>query len=262
MSAEVLTPRTLGGLRVQAVQDRPSTINMLVYGDPGAGKTVFAGSADEVPELRRVVFIDIEGGTYSLKAFHPDVEVVRVETWLELQEVYDELHRGKHDYQTVVLDSLTEIQKFSMYNIMQDLIRTEPQRDPDIPSMREWGKNIEQIRRFVRGFRDLPVNTIFTALAKADRNPRTGITTKKPYLSGKLADEIAGFLDIVVYAYTKDIDGENKRLMLTGATDEMVAKDRSNKLPLVIENPTMKSVYELINSAEKFSSTMGVITTE
>lgn len=247
MTTEVLTPRTLGGLRVQPVQDRPAYVNLLVYGEPGAGKTVLAGSADDVPELRKVLVIDVEGGTYSLKNTYPDVETVRVQTWKELQDVYNELHRGDHDFQTVVLDSLTEIQKFSMYNIMADLIKAKPDMDPDIPGMREWGKNIEQIRRFVRGFRDLPMNTIFTALAKSDKNPRTGITTKKPYLSGKLADEVAGFLDVVVYLYQKEHDGEQKRLLLTGATEEVVAKDRSGKLPLVIESPTMKELYTLIS---------------
>jgi hypothetical protein len=51
--------------------------------------------------------------------------------------------------------------------------------------------------------------------------------------------------------YMKEVDGEQKRLLLTGATDEYVAKDRSDKLPLVIENPDMKTLFHLITAEPK-----------
>jgi hypothetical protein len=138
----------------------------------------------------------------------------------------------------------------SMAQIMRDLVIQDADRDPDIPSMREWGKNIEQIRRLVRGFRDLPINTIFTALAKTDKDTKTGTVTKKPYLSGKLADEVAAFLDVVVYYYVKNVkEGDEvvqKRLLLTGATDALVAKDRSGNLPMIIQGPTMQRLHDHI----------------
>lgn len=218
-------------------------VNLLVYGDPGAGKTVLAASADLVPEMRPVLFIDIEGGTFSIRERYPDVRVVRIQKWDQMQEVYDALFSGDHEYRTVVCDSLTEIQKFSMYNIMEFTVRKDPERDPDVPSMREWGKNIEQIRKFVRGFRDLPMHTVFTALAKSDKDNKTGAVKTTPGLSGKLANEVAGFLDIVGYQYTKVIDDEVRRFLLTTATDKFVAKDRSGHLPPTIEAPTMEKVF-------------------
>lgn len=243
---DTLTPRTLGGLEIRPATESIEYINMMVYGNPGVGKTVLAGSADAVPEMRPVLIIDVEGGTLSLRDLHPDVDVVRVQSWKDMQKIYDQLYMGATEYKTVVLDSVTEIQKFSMYKIMEDLVKKDPDRDPEVPGMREWGKNIEQIRRLVRAFRDLQMNTVITALAKVDKDAKTGLTVTTPSLSGKLAMEVGGFLDIVVYMYTKMIDSENRRLLLTMGTDRQVAKDRSNQLPAVIEEPTMQLLYDLI----------------
>lgn len=242
----ILTERTLGGLKVEKVQQRLPFINVLDYGDSGVGKTMLAGSASQVPEMSPVLFVDIEGGTFSLRTEYPDIDIVRVQNWQQMQGLYNELFKNEHGYRTVVLDSLTEIQKFSMYGIMKELVAKEPDRDPDIPSVREWGKNIEQIRLFVRAFRDLPINTIFTALAMTEKNPRTGMMTTRPALSGKLSNEVAAFLDIVLYHYVKVQDGEPQRFLLANKTEEQIAKDRSGKLPLVIETPTMTRIHSLI----------------
>jgi phage nucleotide-binding protein len=245
---EVLSPRHLGGLKILKAHERPPYMNILFYGDPGVGKTRLAGTADSVPEMRKVLFVDLEGGTLTLTHTNPNVDIVRVKNWVEMQAVYDSLLAGNHDYSTVVLDSLTEIQKFNMYNIMKDLIEFDSDRDPDVPGMREWGKNLEQMRKFVRGFRDLPMHTVFTALMKNDKDKKTGLSQRKPSLSGKLADDIAGFLDIVCYMYIKEVDGEQTRLLLTSATDEIVAKDRTGKLPVVMVNPDMTDLLDLISA--------------
>jgi len=250
MTTEVLTPKTLGGLEIIPAAESIEYINMLVYGNPGAGKTVLAGSADAVPDMRPVLFIDVEGGTFSLRDRYPEVEVVRVDSWKSMQRIYDALYRGDHKYRTVVLDSLTEIQKFSMYNIMHQLLQENPDRDPEVPGMREWGKNIEQIRRLVRAFRDLPMNAVFTALAATDKDSKTGSVVTRPSLSGKLAMEVGGFVDIVGYMYTKIIGEDIKRLLLTLGTDRQVAKDRSDRLPSIMENPDMNTLYSTIFEEE------------
>ena len=251
---EVLTKRTLAGLPVLSLKDahEERTINLLTYGDPGVGKTVFCGSADEIPELRKVLVLDVEGGTMSIGERYPNVDVIRVEQFSDMTDIRNELMFGRqHGYRTVVLDSLTEMQKLSMDGVMGKAVK-DSDVDPDIPRMRDWGANIAQMRRIVRQFRDLPLHVLFTALEMSDKDSRTGVTMRKPSMSGKVASEVSGFMDLVLYMYVKEIDANTGRYMLSGAAEGIVAKDRSGKLPPVIgdvnDPPTMKMIYELINA--------------
>jgi phage nucleotide-binding protein len=246
MPVTELTPEMLGGLEVTTVQAAVTKINMLVYGEPGVGKTVLAASAAAIPEMSPVLIIDIEGGTLSAAKMGFDCKTVRVKKWNDMQKVYDALYRGNHPYKTIVLDSLTEIQKFSMAEIMVKVVEEDGDRDPEVPSIREWGKNGEQTRRVVRGFRDLPMNSIFTCLSDADRDKSGNVTKTRPSLSGKLKAEVAGFVDIVAYMYKKTVGDNTQRLLMTSGTDKYVAKDRSDSLPAILQNPTMADIFAAV----------------
>jgi len=252
--SDTLTSRTLAGLPISKVVDahREGFINILAYGASGVGKTVFAGSSDGVPEMRPVLFVDLEGGTLPLVHFAPGIDKIRIpgtaDGWQKLQEVYDALRRGS-EYRTVVIDSITEMQKTSMYYIMRQLKIQKPERAEEVPDMREWGINLEQTRRMIRAFRDLPMNVVFVALSKEEKDNK-GKRMVKPSLTGKMADEIAAFLDVVVFLYKKQVGNETIRALLTASSEEHVAKDRSTRLPNPIQDPTMKKLYYSILGIE------------
>jgi hypothetical protein len=244
---EVLTPERLGGLDVRSVVEQSEFFNMLVYGESGVGKTTLAGSCVEVPEMRPAIFLDIEGGTLSLRDRYPEVEKVRIDSWDDLVEVYKQLSANPTKYKTVVLDSISELQEFGMDEIMFRAIKKAEDegdvRDPDLPSIGEHGKSANRMRKVIRRFRDLPMNTIYTALERVDIDPKRRKFIK-PQVSPKLSGQLAGFLDIVLYLYKKEVDGEIKRVILSSATDEVTAKDRTNRLPETIVDPTMSVIYD------------------
>src|SRR5215831_477179 len=100
-SHEVLTPNTIAGLKISS-PDEFDWINMLVYGEPGVGKTRLAGSSILVPDMCPVLLMDFEGGTLSLAGDMRDVDVVRLKTWERVDRLYGALY-DKNPYKTVVI---------------------------------------------------------------------------------------------------------------------------------------------------------------
>lgn len=248
--------RTIAGLPVLTVAERVEYLKLLVYGDSGVGKTTLAGSAYDVPEMRPVLFVDMEGGTKSIRNRYPEIEVIRVReeytekgrlvktAWSRLVEVYEAL-KIEQRYRTVVIDSLSEAYEVAMKDIMTGVVQEYPDRDPDVPGQREYGRARSQLRRMTRRFRDLPINVIFTAL-KGEKTTDDGrVVAIGPALSGKLMNEIPAFMDEVYHLYVKDDKEDVKRFILTRKTGKNIAKTRSD-LPMTVENPSMPAIADIV----------------
>ena len=240
-----MSVKTIADLPVYQVKDKEPKFNFLVYGESGVGKTRLLGSVHEVPELCPALLLDVEGGSLTLRNIYPELECVRIDTWEKLKKVYTRLKtHPDHGYKTIILDSITEMQKIGMDYTMR--IRKDGD-DLNVPELKEWNINIEQVRKYVRAFRDLEgVNTLFTALVRVDVDKRSGLSRKKPSLNGKVADEVCGFLDIVCYLGMEEVEKVNTRILQTGNTPGTIAKDRSNYLPMLIANPTMMDIYKYV----------------
>jgi len=235
-------------LEITKLADIQPYTKFMVYGLPGTGKTVLASTAP------KPLFIDCEAGTMSIK--NPGLDVVRIKKWCEMREVFEYLKSDdKHGHETVVLDSLTEMQKLSMDSILTDGAESKPGKDVEIAELRDWQRSMEQIRKMVRAFRDLPMHVIFTAL-RAETGQDTGEVTYKPSLPGKLSDDVSAAMDIVGYLFVQDMEGENGevysvRRLLAQPKGRYVAKDRSGKLGAVLNEPTMPAILDLIYDRKK-----------
>lgn len=227
--------------------DALSYLNMLVFGMPGAGKTYLAGTAQDHPMTSPVLLLDVEGGTITLRD-RKDIDVIQVRSPEDVSRIHNSLRTENNGYyKTVVIDSLSELQDVDLAAIMRRMVQSRPDRDPDIPDQREWGQSRVHMRKIVRYFRDLPMNTIFTALVYENKDPQTGQVTLHPNLPGKLRIEVPGFLDVVGYLYTT-IDGEEvTRTIQFQQTRKVIVKDRTSAFGRKMDNPTIPAMWDLLH---------------
>ncbi len=232
-------------------------LKLLIHSDPGIGKTFLAGTAADDPDLVPVLFIDTEGGSLTIrnKMKKGVLDVVRVTSYADMVKLITWLRRGTHPYKTLIIDSLTEMQKIIMADIMrQGAIKDG--KDPDIPEMRDWGKNSERVRKIVRAFRDLPnVHVVFTTLSVDIKDDRTGLVTTKPALPGQLRNEVPGYIDVVGWLHVvvseEKTDDKKRNKILTRQimfqpARNVLVKDRSAALGTIMENPTLGAIVKKI----------------
>lgn len=222
-------------------------LNLLIYGHPGSGKTWLGGTAADSPLTSPMLVLDVEGGTTTLR-HKSDIDVIQVRSPEHVKEIHDELRVNNNGfYKTVMIDSVTELCKLDMRSVMKEAAGKNPNQDIDVPSQREWGKSNEHIRRIVRAFRDLELNTIITALMISEKDEQTGQVTFYPSVPGKLKSEVPGFLDIVGYLHTS-IEGEEiTRVIQFAQTQKIRAKDRTSALGTKMLDPTIPDMWALIH---------------
>ena len=258
-----LTPGKLGGLKTRRAAEDRSLPSVCIYGGPGTGKTTLAASAIEVPDMNPVLHLNIENGTQSVKDIYPDLEIIDIERFKQLQTVYDALYQGQDfdaqtcaGYRTVILDNLTEGQKKGMEHIFQaEKLAAQGVNVTEFVMATfangGWNQSSEQMRKLIRAFRELPCYIILVAW-EIDIDKSESRHKWTPAFTAKLAGEMPGMVNDV---YRLSVNRDGTRTLQTGLSGDAVAKDRTRKLPMKLESPTMPLIHAywsgtLVKSAE------------
>ena len=143
------------------VEETEEDLSALIYGRSGTGKTTIGGSFPGP-----VLFLDFkEEGTDSIRDVS-GVEVLHISEWSELEETFWALDDGKHDYKTVVLDTISGVQDLAIL-----AVKTSLGLDADAPtSQRIWGEVSGRMKEWIYNFRDLPMNVVFLAHDRVKEN--------------------------------------------------------------------------------------------
>lgn len=226
-------------------------LNILVYGEPGAGKTHLLGTAQDHADTSPLLIADVDGGVATLRR-RKDIDVVQVRSFNDLAKLFVELFDAVKDdslpYKTVGIDSLSEFAKVDIGEISKTFASMNDKLDEDIPDMRAYAKSGNHVRRIVRRFRDLPCNVIFTCHTQNDRDNFNRLIYR-PQLPGKLQVDIPGFLDIVGWLRAEVTDAGVVRYLQTQKTEVTIAKDRTNALDAVEENPTIPALWDKLKAS-------------
>ena len=198
----------------------------------------------------RVLVISAEAGLLSIKDA-PNVSAIEVKTYDDLREVYAALKSGELDYDSVCLDSVSEISEI--------LLVYEKGRNKD--GRMAYQNVSEAVTSLMRSFRDLDMHVLF--LCKEGKENNDGVFLFGPKMASKpLGDAITYFFDeVLALRIVDDQDDEGNavaaRWLQTRIGQGYTAKDRSGKLE-AFEEPNLTALIEKlgfnINLEEKKES--------
>lgn len=209
-------------------------LKVLIYGEPGVGKTTFTASAPNT------LLIDVERGARTLAGNNANVDVLEFVSIEQIEATIRYLREGNsafEKYDTIAFDSLSEMQRrlidAQLSNASKMTGTPVYKADWDI-----YNINTQRLRSLMSAFRDINKNLIVTAQAKQDKDDSTGIMMYRPDLTPKLAATVAGLFDIVGYLR---INSKGERILQVQPSKTILAKTRVN-LPKEILNPTWNQI--------------------
>lgn len=263
---------------------------MFVYGGYGVGKTLLAGSSALVPQMRDIMMIDAEAGGLTIatdddikeQEARQSIDRVRVSSFKEFARVqeYLKLHckyrdennedklkelesklRGDYNsdaparrYNTVIIDSLSEVEAFSMYQLLGISDRTQLDEEVQGAEWAQYKQNHSQILRAVRAYRDLPMHVIITSAANFTQDDRKRMIYS-PALTGKLAKQVQGFMDMVGFFTMVQVDGVDVRRLMVQPGAQYDAKNRfSSYKEKYFEDPSIESILRAVGLLQKGST--------
>ena len=190
------------------MSDIQRSLTVMVYGESKVGKSTFAVTAP-YPRL----MLDVEGGHRFLpivvKYWDPlreeppvadgtwDTCVVQVRSYDDVIKAYQWLQSGKHQFKSLIIDSISELQ----VKCMDSIAGSEQMK------MQQWGELLRHMGGLLRDLRDLTMHAtnpleavVLTAMARTGQDGRY-----RPYLQGQLAIQAPYFYDILGAITTEEV---------------------------------------------------------
>lgn len=226
------------------------SLTLMVYGESKVGKSTFAVTAP-YPRL----MLDVEGGhrflPINVKYWDPmreeppvadgtwDTVVVQVRDYDTVLKAFQWLQAGRHQFKSLIIDSISELQVKCMDNIAG----TEQMK------MQQWGELLRHMGHLLRDLRDLTSHptqpleaVVMTAMAIRGQDERM-----HPYLQGQLKVQAPYFYDVLGYIANETIASADPtqppyraRRMYVERTDQFEAGERvQGRLGQIVEQGEM-----------------------
>lgn len=211
-------------------------VSIVVFGDPGIGKTTFAHDAEGY------LFLETEPGT----AFMEGTPPVPIGSWQDFKLTLDALEGGEsHSFRTLVIDTIDRLYKLCFHHVCSARNVEHPSDKQDYGAgwtaiSVEWTSAIGRLR----GLRDSagrPMTVVFVShtkrtpiiIKKGNRMTDTGRHFVTSDLSSTARDTLHGACDFIFYAH---LGADGGRLLRTQPYDDEAEKiEAKSRVPGIPE---------------------------
>jgi hypothetical protein len=226
-------------------------LRALIYGPNKNGKTALGATAPHP------LILDInEKGTKTARRTK-GAYVLPCESWTDVVEGFWYLRQADHGFESFIIDTATAMQAVCMKHVLKEAHVRDPNKDPKLPSKRDYGKVTELMRGQILAFRNLPMHGIFLAQERITGDPDEGEPLMhEPDLSAGNRGSLMGAVDLIGRVYLRErfttvkVRGKKRekrsveQRMLLGYHDEYRTGNRDFGLPPIIRNPTIPVLIE------------------
>ena len=202
-----------------------ATLSVLIYGQPGIGKTTFGVSAPNA------VLFDYDNGVQRINGAH-QVPTLQPTSWEDTNLALQELETEMPEIQTIVIDTVGKMLDY----MTSYIIKNDPKmamRDGSL-SLKGYGVRKQMFINLLKRLSVMGKNVIFIAHEREER--RGEETFKRPEIGGSSANDLIKELDLVGYVYAVG----KERCITFDPQEYYYAKNTCNlapviKLPVVVD---------------------------
>lgn len=268
------------------VQGVGKWLKLLAYSKPGIGKTELVASTVDVEEMNDVLYVDAESGELTVQD-NPRIKNwpklienrVPVKSFKEVASVHDWLkghcmYRDKTDeasvnvlranearlrgvdvsaiqtpkrFRSIILDSLTEINAYSNYELLgvdEAKVLAGDADSIEVATWDEFRKNNQRIQMLVRAFRDLPIHLMVVCGEQYKQDEQKKFHYE-PNLTGQLARQVQAFFDIVGHFQQSKVGDVYERRLYVQPVGLFDAKNRRSLFKAdFFKNPNMTMIMK------------------
>lgn len=242
-------------------------VNMVVFGEPGVGKTTFAASIREAHPEKGVLIFDIDVGRESVSDLDIDYAepaklldarekgestegLEKKLTWDELRGYLDTALAMKDNspYKSYIFDSLSSI----YYELVLPKVVGSETKKVEWPQYFEAQRLMTKFIRDAKSLCEYGVNTIFTGHSTTEQDD--DMTYVRLALPPKIRNEVLLCVNHVGYLTRSKKDRELRELHLAPPKRVEGPKLRrtqsSPEIPLVMEDPKMGQLVEMLKKGK------------
>ncbi len=260
---------------VETVTELAKYLRLMVYGEPGTGKTWLGASAALDELTSPVLYINYKGQIASLRSNPLHMKAIEdkrlviltVKNYAEVDHAYTWLYRGAGSRpvfdkalpvfpKTVVIDSLTELQRSEVMRVAGNT----PGKftvTMEAPKIKAWGTILNTFTSMADLFYHLPMHVVITGLeATIIAESETLEVGKEPKVAGyRIALQGSGRTQIPAYALTLMRlvrAARNADHYSVGYTKSsmMKTKEQTGMLPPKIPGPTIPMLAKLLQGEQ------------